>query len=62
MKASEPQPNDQENARDDSGPVGVPFVEKVDQYLLVYPFVVPGSVKKELGFVNSYKYPEMDLC
>lgn len=47
MKASEPHPNDQENGRDDSSPVGVQF--------LADPFVVSGCVKKELVLVNSVK-------
>jgi hypothetical protein len=55
VKASEPLPNDQENARHDSGPVGVQLVEQMDPYLLADPSVVSGWVKKELGSVNPVK-------
>lgn len=54
-KASEPHPNEQENARDDSGPVGVHFVEKVESCLLADPFVASGGVEKQLAVVNTLK-------
>lgn len=44
VKASESHPNDQENARDDCGPVGVRFVEKVD------PCVLDDLLMEGVGF------------
>ena len=60
VKASEPHPNDQENGRDDSSPVVVQFLEKVDPCLLAQ-FAVSGCVKKELVLVNSVKVSRSGL-
>ena len=49
MKISESEPRPDGHAKDDSGPVGVTFLEKVDPCLLAVPYVDSGCVEKKLG-------------
>ena len=50
---SESRPDGQ--AKDDSGPVGETFLEKVDPSFLADPYVVSGWAEKKLVTVKSVK-------
>lgn len=52
-RATEPEPHNGSHEADDSGPVGVTFLEKVDPFLLADPYVVSGSGKTELSAAES---------
>lgn len=60
MKTSESEPRLDGHAKDDSGPVGVTFLEKVDPCLLAVPYVVSGCVEKKLG--TSCHAPRNNTC
>jgi hypothetical protein len=51
LKTSEPHPEG--HAKDDSGPVGVEYLEKVDPGLLADPYVVSGWVENKLVLLNQ---------
>lgn len=48
VKTSGLEPHTDGHEKDESGPAGVTFLEKVDSCLLADPYVVSGWVKKEL--------------
>ena len=55
VKSLAPEPGINGHDKEESDPVGVTFLEKVDPCLLADPFVVSGWVRKELGAVESVK-------
>ena len=55
VKSSEPEPGINGHDKEESGPVGVTYLEKVNPCLLTDPSVVSGWVGKDLGAVESVK-------